>query len=220
MYNFLKENTFTDNVIHYQLLKFFWDKHEYILSEYNINFNQIKIIINQLIINQSSSINQLVTDALDSDDSDNSKDSYNSKDSKDSKDSADTIEIETENAHAQIPSQIPTQNQQQIPDLFNAFFGNQYIPYQNHQFDYQQYPQYPQYGGVPLIFDPLFNFQGNPYQQPHNILNLFNNFMPQQYQMNDVFLNQTGNIINDIFFNSNEDGLSNSQIDSLNNIIH
>jgi hypothetical protein len=44
--------------------------------------------------------------------------------------------------------------------------------------------------------------------------------MPQQYQMNDVFLNQTGNIINDIFFNSNEDGLSNSQIDSLNNIIH
>jgi hypothetical protein len=112
MYNFLKENTFTDNVIQYQLLKFFRDKHDYIQSEYNINFNQIKIIINQLIIDQlyesndSVTINQVVTEALDSDDSDNSKDSKDSNDSKDSKDSndsKDTIEIETETPSYQTP---------------------------------------------------------------------------------------------------------------------
>jgi hypothetical protein len=53
MYNFLKENEFKNNIIHFALLNFFYERNHIILSKYNLNFSQIKIILNELIINQN-----------------------------------------------------------------------------------------------------------------------------------------------------------------------
>jgi hypothetical protein len=53
MFYFLRENTYSNNLIHSALLKFFSEKYDYLLSTHNINFSQIKVLLNEIIINNN-----------------------------------------------------------------------------------------------------------------------------------------------------------------------
>jgi hypothetical protein len=209
MYNFLKENTFSNNSIHTALLQFFGDRREYISDKFSINFNQIKVLLNQLILNSSentntnTNINHTISEILDSsaeDDHDNDEENADEDDTPDTEEANNLDEVNNV-IEEPIPPQ-PTANYHHQPfNLFNMFLNTQV----NHN--------------APLIFDPLYNPMLNPqyafYGQQHygqpNLFNLFNNMLPHQLETNDFFN------ITDVFLN--EGTLSNSQINNLNNII-
>ena len=216
MFIFLKENTFENNIIHFELLKFFWERREYILMQYNLNFSQIKVLLNQLILNEndssqneSSHLNQTVTAALESSESDESEESSKSTETLENNDE-ETVENQTyyqpyQNHEPFMFFQQP-QHQPLQQNLFNILFNNPIneIPLFNFQVPYPQ-----QYQPQPPQQIPQF--------QPNNLFNMFTNILTQEFGINNDYIANSGNIINDIF--SNNGNISNVQIDNLNNII-
>jgi len=227
MYNFFRENSYSNNLIHIELLQFFGDRRDYIQEKYNVNYNQLKVLLNKVI---NENVNQIVTEVLDSSDENQENDNLGN-DSNDSNDTevvdeaeeeidiqinynetpvVQTYEQQQQQQHPHQQQQAP-QPQNQLPMYFNLF---------NNLFNAP---------GNPVIYDPLFNIEFNNqiyqnpqnmfYQPQQNLFNLFNNFLPENFDPTNIFLNQTGNIINDLYLNSTGANLSNSQIDSLNNII-
>jgi hypothetical protein len=210
MYIFLKENTFENKVIHFELLKFFWERRDYLQMQYNLNFTQIKVLLNQLICNenesnesnQSANLNEIVTEALESSESSRSSESTDTIEVKENEEN----EENSENQSYFIPYHDPQQfmffpqppPQQLNQNLFNILFNN---PINN----------------IPIFDIPEPPNQQQQHYQPQNIFNMFTNILTQEFGINNEYITNSGNIINEIF--SNNGNISNVQIDNLNNII-